>query len=450
MTRNRARRATRTRLLAVAVVALVSVTAATTGIAARNSGSGITIVAQFADASPLLVGNDVKANGVTIGHVAAMNVVNGRLAGVALTLDRSALPVHVDARVTIKPVSLLGERYVDLERGSAAAPEIGDGGLLPANQTGTEPDLYQVLNTVDQPTGSALSALVTMLGEGMRGNGSDAAATIGVLQSAMRDTDGLARLLDQQNDVLNSLVERLQPVASALADDNGRTLDGLINSARQLTSTAAADHQQLEQSLAELPATFNQARATLAQLTGTANATVPTLAAIRPTTDQLTAISQELGTFADAADPALASARPVLEHARELLAQAGPVADELRMAAPSLRSVAANARPLVTSLTANLGTVLDFVRNWALTTNGHDGVSHYFRAMVTINPDAVTGLLPGGAPNAAPSPAPGPGAAAPPAPPNGLLAPQSSDGSATGLTQNQESGALQLLLGGGQ
>ncbi|NBH07488.1 MlaD family protein [Amycolatopsis sp. SID8362] len=468
--RNQTRRPLyRLRLLIVVVVACAGVTGGALGAADRGQPGAITIVARFTDASPLVPGNEVKVNGVKVGQVAAMTVADGgKEAAVALSLDPAALPVHHDAKVTLKPVSILGERYLDLDRGTPSAPVLQDGDTLPARQTSVYTDLDQVLNTIDDPTGQSLAALVTMLGEGLRGNGRNADATIQALAGSMQDTDSLVQVLKAQNGLLTSVVDKIEPVAQALAEDNGATLDGLLSAAQTATEATAKNREKLEATLSQLPDTLTAARTTLGQLTGTAQATTPVLQSIRPTTDNLSAISDELKKFSESLDPALASAKPVLERAQSLLDEARPVADELKQAGPDLRSTVGGVRPVVTQLTDNLGNVLNFIRSWALTTNGSDGISHYFRAMIIVNPDLLTGLVPGlGAPNQAPAPTTAPPSQDGGAPPlplpslpgltgpggvlGGLLAPGGQpDGSVTGLSSQQESGVLQFLIGGGQ
>lgn len=450
----------RFRVAAVAVVALLGATGAAVGISNQSPNGPVAIVAEFDDASPLLVGNDVKVHGVKVGEVADMQVIKdnkGHRANVVLALEPAAMPLHRDATATVRPVSLLGERFIDLDRGSAKAPLLKPGGKLGIKQTSQATDLDQVLNTIDDPTGESLSALVTMLGQGMDGNGKNVDATIKALKSSMNNTDELVRILSDQNDLLTGMVDNFEPVAKALAADDGATLDRLVGTANVLLGSTAANKKALDQTLKQLPDTLDAARSTLGELAGAANATTPNLRAIRPTTDNLAEISQELQRFADAADPALASAKPVLQRAQNLLDQARPVVEQARAAGPDLRSVAADTRPLVRDLTKNLGNVLNFVRYWALTTNGYDGLSHYFRAMLVIDPDILTGMLPGGSPDdskpkkpATDKPAeklPGglelPGA-------GGLLAPDSkSDGGVTGLNRQQEDGIMRLLIGGG-
>lgn len=453
------KRIPRGRLLAVVLTAVVATTAGASGLSEQDESSGGGVyVARFADASPLITGNEVKVHGVKVGEVADIAVRDGK-ANVLLDLDPSALPLHTDARATIRPVSLLGERYVALDRGTASAPEIQPGGMIPAQSTGRNTDLDEVLNTIDDPTGESMAALVTMLGEGMRGNGGNARDAIRALAPAMRDTDGLVKVLRDQNTLLNNVIGNVEPVARALAKGQGRTMDGLVESAHTLLGTTSARQRAFDATLRELPSTLTEARSTLEQLTGTAHSATPALRSMRPTTDNLREISGELRAFADSADPALASAEPVLRKAQRLMDEAQPVAAELRKAGPSVADSAGAAQPLVDKLSGNLSNVLDYLKFWALTTNGHDGVSHYFRAMTVLTPQTATGPIPGvsgdlGLGKLVPGGGPPPDAQPPKGkqsqgPLGGLLngKPQ-PDGGVTGLNPQQESGALDFLLGG--
>jgi phospholipid/cholesterol/gamma-HCH transport system substrate-binding protein len=469
-------RAPRARLIAIAVVAIGAVTAASSGMAADQNPSTAIVVAKFADASPLLVGNDVKLLGVKVGSITSMSVDADGQADVGMELDAAALPLHTDAKALVRPVSLLGERYLELDRGSDNAPVLPRGAVIPSSQTGQNTDLDQVLNTVDDPTGQSLAALVTVLGEGAQGNGANIADTIKALAPAMTDTQGLADVLNQQNALVNGLVDKLGPVATALADDKGKTLDGLVSSTQQILNTTAANQQALDSTLAALPATVQTARDTLAQLTGTVASTVPTLQAIKPVTGSLTQISAELQQFAGAAQPALAGANPVLEKAQSLLDEARPVVETLSKSGPDTKALASSLKPIAGELTDNIDGVFAFIKNWALATNGADGLSHYFRAGLVVTPDTVSGAVPGLGSNLGigGSPAPltkNPGGQpvdpqAPQQPGGGpaggllagggpagilgsLLSPTPSpDGGVTGLTQQQESGVLGFLLGG--
>lgn len=451
----------RRRGILIAMAGVVAAAGIVGGVASHASSPDRTVVAQFADASPLVAGNDVNLNGVKVGTVTGLKVVDGH-ADVSFTVDPQALPLHEDARVEIRPVSLLGERYLELDRGTPSSPALPPGQQIPLSHTGQNTDLDQVLDIFNHQTGDALAALVTVLGQGLQGNGANVNATIKALAPAMTDTNRLVKILDQQNATLNNLVDNVDPVAKELASGNGQEMNALVGSTNRLLTTTAVHQQALDSLLAQLPSTLRSADVTLADLAGTANAAIPTLKNIRPTTDNLTAISQEIDQFSAAANPALARTRPVLARAQALIDQARPVAADLLRAGPSLQSDSASLKPLVADLTGNINHVMNFIRGWALATNGADGLSHYFRAMAIVTPDIATGLVAGGH-----SAKPAGSSAKPPVPKTGISLPSVTSpgsggkplsgilpskpgpgGGVTGLTPKQEGGALQFLLGG--
>ncbi|GAA5120137.1 hypothetical protein GCM10025762_38900 [Haloechinothrix salitolerans] len=425
-------------LILVVVLALVGGTASY--IQGRDSAQRARVTAVFADASPLVAGNDVKTSGVKVGEVSSLSVHNGQ-AHVVMDLDPATLPLHRDAKATVRPVSLLGERFVDLDRGSASAPILEQPAVIAAENTDSSVDLDEVLNALDAPTAHSLAALLTTLGEGVRGQGAKVDAAIAELGPAMTQTGRLARMLDRQNAVLTGLVDRVEPVSEALASDRGRDLDRLVGSTESMLKAAADNRRALDESLAQLPGTLRKAERTLGRLAGVADAATPALASIRPVTNNLRDISTELQRMADATDPALASLQPVLEHAESLIDEAAPLVETLGSAGRDLRGVAASARPVAERLMDNLRNVLNFVRYWALATNGYDGLSHYFRANIVVNPESVTGLVP------RPQDA-GREAADSKRTPSRPPAVGEDASNVTGLTRDQEQSLVGQLLGG--
>lgn len=435
------------------VVAALAATATMSGASPGSPAAAATVVGYFSDASPLDPGSEVRAAGVRVGDVRDITLEGGR-ARVTLDIDASVLPLHRDARLKIRPVNLLGENYVELDRGSPAQPFL-DQQVVPVEQTDSAVTLQDLFNTFDDPTSTALAAVVSTLGDGMHGNGAEAAAAIAALAPAMQQTGQLGDVLKAQNATLGQLVDRVQPVAQALAADNGASLDQLVGSTEQTLSTVARNKQAMDATLAELPDTLVEARRTLQELNGVAASATPTLQSIRPVTDNLVQISGELRDFADAADPALTSLSPVLDRADQLLQQAAPVVALLRAAGPDLRNTAQGVRPLGDQLLdTHLSDLMDFVKKWALSTNGRDGLSHYFRGMAFVTPKTLQDLASSltqqnttPAPNAPPQPTA-------PAPPLPLSLPQILPGmapnspGATGITPAQEQSLLGQLLGG--
>jgi len=452
------------RLVAIAAALALLALAGTQLMDRGPSDDEVEVVAVFDDASPLVPGNVVKAAGVDVGTIHDVELRDGK-ARVTMRLDRRVLPLHDDATATITTQDLLGERFVRLERGTADAPSLDTPMTIGVEHTRRVVDLQDVLNAVDTPTSVALASLLTETGEGLRGHGKQADQAIAALAPAMGQAKDLAAILGDQNALLTRLIDNAQPVASALGTGNGKQLDRLVESATQALAIVASERTALQTSLQRLPQTIRSSRAALAQLAGVAVPARRTLASLRPITDDLDDVSTELKNFADAADPALGSLPPVLDRADDLLREAAPVVAALRPAAKDLvPATASGARLTTTALSRqSLTDLLEFVKGWSLATSDYDAISHYFKAMVPLSPNALGDTAAGIEPALPDSLAHG--LPVPTAPDLGLPPRDSSrnplDGlrpllggrntqneSATGLSQQQESNLLDQLLGG--
>ena len=82
-------------------------------------------------------------------------------------------------------------------------------------------DLDEVLDTVDDPTGTALSMLIKTLGEGLEGNGENAADTVSGLAPSMTQADQLVTVLGEQTSTILRLIDALQPVVTAVGANRG-------------------------------------------------------------------------------------------------------------------------------------------------------------------------------------------------------------------------------------
>lgn len=374
---------------AIGVVAIAVVAVGFTVVDSGEDKDQITTT--LADAGQLENGAEVRASGVRVGEVSEIVLIDGK-ARLTIDVADGVLPLHDDATLTMRPVNVLGENYIDLDPGSDKAP-FTDSSVIPEERTTTAVTLQDVLNTFEDPTAAGLASLVTTLGEGLDDNGAELAKALKLLTPAMQDTGRLGGILSEQNDVLASLVKATDPVVAALAADDGKTLDSLVESTRDTLAALGNQQTALEQTLIELPGTLVSAQRTLARFGATAKAGTPTLKALRPLTGDLDEVVEELRNFADSADPALASLKPVLDEADALLDVAAPVVAELRQTGPDLATTAASLKPVSRALLDNqLNGVMEFVRKWALSTNGRDGLSHYFRGVIYVTPSTLSQL----------------------------------------------------------
>lgn len=91
---------------------------------------------RFASASGLTAGNSVQLAGVTVGSVTSVSLSEtpgDSTVTVTIAVERRMTSrIRTDTTAAIKTLGLLGDKYIALEGGSAAAAEIAPGGQIPA------------------------------------------------------------------------------------------------------------------------------------------------------------------------------------------------------------------------------------------------------------------------------------------------------------------------------
>lgn len=149
------------------IAVVVAIGATTVGIKGAFGAfeGGYELVGSFdAAGQGLLAGSDVKVRGVNIGEVASIDLVDGDALLKLRIHDDEEIPV--DATATIRPKTLFGEKFVDIDPGEAEeeGPFLEDGDELQNTLGGVEleqvlTDLYPILEAIDP------AELMTVLGE---------------------------------------------------------------------------------------------------------------------------------------------------------------------------------------------------------------------------------------------------------------------------------------------
>jgi len=149
----------------------------------------------------LLPGNEVRQGGYRIGIVKDMQPVpldDGTVgARVVLQIDEKASQVPVDSKVAIRPRSILGLKYVELEKGTSSQM-LPDGGTIPANRTHIPVELDEFEGIFDERTRRGAQ-------KNLRGTG-DALAQRGV--SLNRTIEEAPRFLRHLQPVMDTLNDR--------------------------------------------------------------------------------------------------------------------------------------------------------------------------------------------------------------------------------------------------
>jgi phospholipid/cholesterol/gamma-HCH transport system substrate-binding protein len=144
-------------IISGAVGLLVLVALVTLGIKSAFGAfdGGYELHGRFAAAGQgLLEGSDVKVRGVNVGEVAEIELVDNR-ALITLTMD-DGTRIPEKAKATIRPKTLFGEKFVDIELGDdeTTGPYLSDGGEIAETLGGFEleqvlAEAYPVLEAID-------------------------------------------------------------------------------------------------------------------------------------------------------------------------------------------------------------------------------------------------------------------------------------------------------------
>lgn len=233
------------KLIAFAVVTLVSVLLLLAGVQNTYFASTSDYKAMFADASGLIAGSDVRIAGVRVGQVTDVKVANRTQAQVEFKVDEGR-QLPASAIFAIKYQNLIGQRYLDISRGNGpVGTMLRPDATIPVSQTRPPLDLTVVFNGF-KPLFQALSPndlnqlsyeiIQVLQGEG--GNVNDLLARTASLTSTIADRD----------QVIGSLVDNLNSVLDTV-NARDQNLSGLIVSLQQLTTGLAQDRQAIGGSL---------------------------------------------------------------------------------------------------------------------------------------------------------------------------------------------------------
>jgi len=363
------------------------------GTGAGEEDAGYEVRAIFDNAAYIVKGEDVKVAGAVVGRVKSLDVTDDKRAVIVLQIDKAGFtPFHKGAFCTIRPQSLIGEKFVDCRPGPDATPELaeienGDGkGQHLLENTSSPVDLDLVNDTLRLPYRHRLALLVNEFGTGLAGRGGDLNEAIHRANPALRETDRVLKVLADQNRTLANLQRESDAVLTPLAARRKR-VSSFINNANETGEATAERSADIERSIERLPIWLRELRPVLADLEVLSDEFTPVLADLRTASPDLARFIGELGPFSQASTPALATlgdaadvGRPALERTRPLIRDLGRFADDMG-------PVSKNLDDLTESLdkTGGVERAMDFIFFSMMGVNGFDGISHYLRAALITN-----------------------------------------------------------------
>jgi phospholipid/cholesterol/gamma-HCH transport system substrate-binding protein len=392
----------RVRLIAVtAAVAVAALVLVIFGTGAGDDHKGdYKVRAIFSNAFTVIPGEDVKISGVKVGKISALDVTPENKAAVVLDITEPGFKdFRKDATCTIRPQSLIGERFVECTptqpraEGDAQAPGLdqikkgaGKGEyLLPDSQTLKPVDLDLVGNIMRLPYRQRLSIIINELGTGLAANGAQLRQAVKEADPALQQTDRVLAILADQNKTLAQLAKNGDEVLRPLARDKAHVANFIVKA--DTTAVASAQRRSdIEASLQKLPAFLQQLRPTMQRLGGLAGQMTPVLTDLHAAAPQINQFIKQLGPFSAAGTPALTSLGDATDVGDQALIKAKPIVTDLRDFAGQAKPTVQNLDALLSSLKATGGIerLMDFLYFSASSTNGYDSLGHYLRAVFVL------------------------------------------------------------------
>ena len=244
---------------------------------------------------------------------------------VTMELEDSALPLHEDATMKLRPrLFLEGNLFVDLQPGTPNAPEAEDGHVFPVSQTSLAVSIDEVFTTLQSDVRANLQTLLDELGTAFRQGGAEG------FREIYKTSPGAFRYTAEVNDAilgteehdLSELIVNLDSTVEAL--NQGKDIQDLVTNLRVVLGSFAAESENLERAIAILPDVIEEGE--------------PALASLNSSFPALRAFSREALPGVRSTPATLDAATPLLEQVRGLVSE------------EELRGLTADLRPTIPAL----------------------------------------------------------------------------------------------------
>ena len=341
------------RRLAALAVALAAIAGGIVWAGAAGAGpEPYRFAAIFDNADFLVEGQSVKVAGAVSGQVEEIRLTPERKARVVMEVRRDFGPFRSDGSCSIRPESLIGEKFVDCDPGTPGGRPLAeqDGApTLPLERNHSPVDLDLVFATLRMPYRQRLTILVNELGVGLAGRPEELNAAIRRANPALQRVNRVLAILDRDRRSLGRLIDSSDRVLAELAARRGEVA-GFIDRADRVAGAVASRRGDLDLAIRRLPPM-------LAELEPAADDLAALTADARPVANDLRAAAGPVRDLLGDFEPLTAAARPTLVALRELsrtgrraVRSTLPVARDLRPVARRLPETLVLARQLTESL----------------------------------------------------------------------------------------------------
>ena len=380
------------RIFAIAVVMASAATALVLGVGASDDdGAGYEVRATFDNVSGAVEGEDVKIAGARVGAIKELDVTPEKKAIVVLEIEEPGFaPFRADAKCTIRPQSLIGEKFVECDPGRSDQPELeevpegedGEGQAeLPLENTSSPVDLDLINNIMRLPYRDRLAILINEFGTALAGRGAELNEVIHRANPALRETDKVLKILAGQNRTLAQLAADGDQALAPLARERAH-VGNFIVKANETAQASAERRGELSETFEKLPRFLSELKPTMEELGALSDEMTPVISDLGDAAPDLNRFILALGPFSRQSVPSLESLGEAVEVGGPALQDTEPLLEELRDFGVDANPVSKNLDRLLTSFdeTGGIERLMDYIFFQVTAINGFDSLSHYLRA----------------------------------------------------------------------
>jgi phospholipid/cholesterol/gamma-HCH transport system substrate-binding protein len=206
-----------------------------------STDSGYGVYAYFNDVQGLVTKSRVLVAGIPVGYIASI-----RLEGIRARVDlriEGGLALHEDARVTMRSLSLLGERVLVINPGTATLPVIPDGGQILAADEGVQTDDIMVtVNDIAQSVKKITTQMERAFGTEEAGDRMQAA-----LRNLSDALENIKEVTDEAGPRIVRIMENVELATDDLSEIIHKRKGDIDRGVAEVDDTIASIHRAAEQ-----------------------------------------------------------------------------------------------------------------------------------------------------------------------------------------------------------
>jgi phospholipid/cholesterol/gamma-HCH transport system substrate-binding protein len=206
-----------------------------------STDSGYGVYAYFGDVQGLVAKSRVLVAGIPVGYISSIRL-DGTRARVDLRIE-GHLTLYEDARVTMRSLSLLGERALILHPGTPGKPVIPDGGEIRGTEQGVQTDDIMItVNDIAQSVKKITAQMERAFGTEEAGDRMESA-----LRNLSDALENIKVVTDEAGPRIVRIMENVELATNDLSDIIHKRKGDIDRGVAEVDDTIASIHRAAEQ-----------------------------------------------------------------------------------------------------------------------------------------------------------------------------------------------------------